>query len=519
MDWNYYKSGPRDSLNPAYQMGMQGQLAQSEAMGGLFDKLVSAMQENRRIKLMQDQEARLKEQSSMQLAADADRLKLGRDELSLRREQTMTQMAQDAALAEGMANLAGGQQQSPSPQMGGTPFQAPNITAPRLSAQSILGGGNTQMDPQLIRRMGGDNASRYMNQANTLRDDETRRRDYEEKRQAHQEQVRSYDETLRRAVKEGALTESQARAYRDRGIEGAASLAEAIGKAESSAREEGEWKATRSLTFKELRKEFANDPKKLGEIDGLEKGFAISGDGHEGRMKALREASLKLRGVNEKAERDYGVDLPGIGQNITLNTTIDRRKDGGGAYAVKDGEVVGLSEAEKGELNRLVDTATSKDRLFDDSLMMVIAGDKLPPEYQKNLDAARDVQRAKIRKDILNQFGWEEVDARWADGGSAAPSAAQPGLSNDPGENIATEMLQAVSSGKIGNDAASMQKYLEANYTPDALRKVMERSEAAAGTQREAAIRKALAEGPGHKKPVKQMPSVGGPPPSWGKDQ
>lgn len=506
-----------EGLNAAYDLLLRAELAKAQAMGGAFAPLTDAIRSGQQMKIARDEQARLKQAQAEDSALRTQRMGLDTRELDLREKTLNRSIAQDDVMARAIAGID-------AHFGGGTPFQGPSAAMGQrtpLSAGGLLGGGH--VDPATLAAMGPENASRYMTMQNTIADNQRADAKIAYDQQAETSEQKAYADYLKGLEKElppemipGYKARMLTKEGRSKGYE---EIGKYMGEKGKAARENTEFETYRTNMLKEWKKAYGTDPKKMGEVADIETWSKGLPGTPEEKRKAWDSRAEKLMGIGKEAKEAPGIDLPGIGQNLTLNTSLDRRKDGGAAYSVKDGQVVGLSDAEAGELNRLVDTATSRDRLFDDSLMMVIAGDKLPPEYQKNLDAAREVQRAKVRKDILDQLGWQEVDARWAgaEGGQAQSVAGGP--SDDPGQNIANTMLKAVAEGKVANDPAAMQKYLEENFTPTALRKVMGRSEAAANAAREDKIRKALAEGPGHKPPVKKLPSVGDAPPSWGKDQ
>lgn len=513
-----------EGLNAAYDLLLRAELAKAQAMGGAFAPLTDAIRSGQQMKIARDEQARLKQAQAEDSALRTQRMGLDTRELDLREKTLNRQMSQDDAFARAMAAINGPEPMQPA--ASGVPFQGGGSAAMTqrtpLSAGGLLGGGGGgQIDPSMLGAMGGENASRYLSMHNTMHDNALQDQKYADEQALKQREQANYGSLVERLTKNKVLTPEESTAFRMRGYSPDAmnELTTRTTKHAEKTDLESRGKAAFEQRYKQAKADFKDKPDKIGQLEGLKTLYENSVLEPSEREKQFSKSFEDLYGIGKEAKEAPGIDLPGIGQNLTLNTSLDRRKDGGAAYSVKDGQVVGLSDAEAGELNRLVDTATSRDRLFDDSLMMVIAGDKLPPEYQKNLDAAREVQRAKVRKDILDQLGWQEVDARWAGAEGGQPQSVAGGPSDDPGQNIANDMLKAVKEKKVDFNPAAMQKYLEENFTPTALRKVLGRSEAAANAAREDKIRKALAEGPGHKPPVKKLPSVGDAPPSWGKDQ
>jgi len=527
-----------EGLNAAYDLLLRAELAKAQAMGGAFAPLTDAIRSGQQMKIARDEQARLTNAQNAETDYRNKAMALDTRALDLKEKAFATEQEGNQAYDAYMRTLLSGAAPS-QPAASGVPFQGGGSAAMTqrspLSAGGLLGGQPQGMPVPPPGMFTPELWSNITSAWNTVEDNQRAAQKYADEQRQKQQVEQAFNSNLAAGVagKVKGVYEDKGAGIRARFAVDPKAASEELAKAQDAHLDRVGMQRKVKNDVKELRAAIlqtdAESELKNRLLDGLELQVKSLEDiDPEIIKKNLEDARSYVYGTDTQSRSQRsaaaskpppGIDLPGIGQNLTLNTSLDRRKDGGAAYSVKDGQVVGLSDAEAGELNRLVDTATSRDRLFDDSLMMVIAGDKLPPEYQKNLDAAREVQRAKVRKDILDQLGWQEVDARWAGAEGGQPQSVAGGPSDDPGQNIANDMLKAVAEGKVANDPAAMQKYLEENFTPTALRKVLGRSEAAANAAREDKIRKALAEGPGHKPPVKKLPSVGDAPPSWGKDQ
>jgi hypothetical protein len=486
-DFKYYQPQQGDSLNPAYEMLAQAQAQKAAAIGGFLNPLIDAMKFNRQSAMQQAEQDRLIANAADEKSYRSQSMGLQRDELQMKRDALKREQESTAALMRAHAHLL----DLDHPQQDWhAPMAAPQGGA---TAESMLGGGYdlqrdlAMMTPQdqntLIDNIGRIK-TQEMAQAKAQREQDTLAADA------------SQFDMLLTGLPKGRFKDDRIGAWRAQGMtpEGrrAASgeIATEMGKFADEERDRGEWEAQFKASVKQARTDYKDNPAKLGEIQALESLYKSSAVPYKQRSANFATDLNQLRGIGKEPKAAPGIDLPGIGQNITLNTSLDRREKGG-AYTVNGDKLVGLSAAEAGELNRLVDTATSHDRLFDDSLMMVLAGDKLPPEYQANLNRARDVERTRVRKDLLSQLGWNE-----AQGPEAQQSSEVQGKADASEAGVGRAIADAIKAGTVKQgDEASLREFLVKTYKADDL---MAGNKAAAQEYKQSRIRGAVAGGKGH---------------------
>ena len=485
-DFKYYQPQQGDSLNPAYEMLAQASAQKAAAVGGFLNPLIDARKFHRQAAMQQAVPERLIAHAADEKAYRAQNMGLQRDELQMKRDALKREQDSTAALMRAHAHLLDLDQPQ---QDWHPPMAAPQGGA---TAESMLGGGyDLQRD---LSMMTPQDQNTLIDNIGRIKTQEMAQAKAQREQEALAAEASQFDTLLNNVSKD--FDPKRLGAWRAQGMtpEGrrAASgeIADEVAKVAEKKGAEDAWTTTFKSTIKGLRSDYKDDPAKQAEIGYLETVLSKSPLSPQERTKELMSEASKLRGIGKEAKPAPGIDLPGIGQNITLNTSLDRRAKGG-TYTVNGDKLVGLSAAEAGELNRLVDTATSRDRLFDDSLMMVLAGDKLPPEYQANLDKARDVERARVRKDLLSQLGWSE-----AQGPEAQQSSEVQGKADASEAGVGRAIADAIKAGTVKQgDEASLREFLVKTYKADDL---MAGNKTATQEYKQSRIRGAVASGKGH---------------------
>lgn len=484
-NFRYREGGRGEGLNAAYEMLLQAELAKAQAAGNAFGPLTDAIRSGQQMSIARDEQARLKAAQAQDASLRDRAMNLQERGMNMEEKQMLAKEAESDAFRRVVTGLG---LEAP----GGTPFQAPSLgrpgmERPRLSAQNLLSPGG--MDPNLVDKLSPESLSRLSSIQNQRADNERQARNDAYSIEQESSEQRAFSDYLKQVEKD--LPAERVPGFRARlgSKEGRNAaykeIGEIMGEVGKAARENTEYDTYRTNQLKEMKKAYAADPKKMGEIAELETFTrGLPGTPAEKRKKWDEYAS-KVMGIGEEPKEPKGIDLPGIGMNINLNTSLDRREKGG-AYGIDaSGKVMGLSEAEAGELEGLVRAATERDSLFNDTVMMAMAGEKMPPEYLANLEKAREKARMSVRRSTLGQLGWEETDARWG-GGESSTAAKEPVKSSNPSE-IAAKIDAAFPADKP-RDQAALNKFLEENFTPEALR-----------DQKRAAVAEMLSQGQVHK--------------------
>lgn len=153
MAFNYYQGPQPDSLNPAYQMLLEAEMAKARALGGILDPFTAAIRGNRQ-EAMQSRELDIRQQGQQR------GLDIEQQRVDQQRQQDETQLRQDEAFARAMAAINGTQMDAPPQRPAGPVFQgrtAGPVMRQQPTAESILSGG---MQPD-YGAMGPENSARF----------------------------------------------------------------------------------------------------------------------------------------------------------------------------------------------------------------------------------------------------------------------------------------------------------------------------------------------------------------------
>lgn len=418
MPFNYYQSGQPESLSPAYQMLLEATMAKANATGNLLNPLIDALKSNREYGLQKESIDARRAESESEAAwkqrygdlqtrgMDINERELGLKERDLDAE-IRRHAASDANFARALGDLGlhpDGVNQQPATGggMGG------------VSPQSLLGGGGAPQ--QQGGGMGFDPRGLESSQINTLMSMQGRM-DTQRKDQQSQQDTKQRTDEMRAIIKNGLdakyWTKTEADAYERRALN--PSGFDALGKELSDKIHEGT-NANRDLeSYTEQKKTALKDVKSsptispeakrdfASFIETLDVGPGSSTQKSEKLTKAIED----LYGIGKTKPQAQGVDLPGIGTNITLNTSLKNP----GTYKVgEDGkpDFASLPQDARSELTLLAKQSLRGSPIFDSMLAEWMQAGMGGTEEQKKLvnDRMMDLVQNQMGL-VLDTLGWK----------------------------------------------------------------------------------------------------------------
>lgn len=411
-----YQPQQLDSLNPAYQMLLQAELAKAQAMGNFFTPLTEAIRGNRQEKL-QGRALDVREKETQSENAWKQRYGDQQDrEIGLREQELGMQRGRNQTMALSMENLLRGPQPSQSGGGGGI-LSRYGVTPEQLSSLRP----DDIMD--LERTISGHESAA------------AKEREAAQKREQGQRQLTDTQAMIDSAISGGALDKATGAAMRIRmtSPEEAVTIGKevsgAVQKHVDTVRGKTELKGRIESLRKALKKSENPDPMKMAELDAFQAASENTKSSPDEDLKHLAEMQTRMFGKAEKAAEPKGVDLPGIGMNVNLSTALPK----GGTYKLgEDGKPI-LPKDIDAELTGLAKQSLKSDPGFANSLgrLAEVAG------ADKDLVGAFDklesklVEREKLR--LLDQFKWQaEPQAEKPKDAEQPKPAAVPGKAPPP---------------------------------------------------------------------------------------
>lgn len=453
MPFDFYQGPQPDSLNPAYEMLFRAAEARRNALAAIPGEVSGALDQY--VKSGQTDRG-LQNEANKQ----ADEASYRKGELGIEQQKLDIQRGSHDAFHRAMAHISSlpdGYVHDPGPAgpaFGGrtvSPVARGPVTAESIlrGGQSAPGGSMGQPDPADLAAMTPEDASRFYSIKNTMGDNAARDAATQRAQQTSAADVSNYKRTVSEARKGGILTDPEATAFLMTGAtpEGRRASEQEIAKRYLTKSDEAGKNATAEATnkalFKQARSDFKDDPEKLGQIAAQETLISNPGLKPDERAAAMQSWSNELYKVGKPKEKDPGVDIPGVGQNINLKTSL---KDGGEYMLDKSGNLILPDDKASAELDQIARVSLKDDPAFSNKLQAMLeiqpsAGTEVA--WAKGVKDASDSALKGARLRILKSLGnWQEAGSSdpvkamdpYAAGGTApqAPPSTQQAPSQTP---------------------------------------------------------------------------------------
>lgn len=426
MPFKYYEPAQPADLNPAYEMlfrAAQERRARMAAVPGQVSDALNTYVRSKQADRELDQRAQQigdERQYRDKSSARADQ------ELDLEKRRFQSDEDERQRFATALGGVMGGRQPAT---VGSVPVNRDTAfdpfgtnRGPRLDASAILGGqrgpsapaaGGDEFDMTQLVGIKPEHVSTIFSILDRMHDNKRQEQAAQAKVDQDQREAQDYSTLVGNGEKSKLLSKEEATAYRLRGSdptgrrEASDELTKRIHTEAERLRGEGEFAATLKATEKRIKTDFAEKPDKIGQWEGMKAIFEHSALPPKERADALQAELSKLYGVGKAKEKDAGVDLPGIGQNITLNSSL---KTPGEYKVAPDGSPILPSDADS-ELTLLARQELKDDPQFSNRLLTMM--DAVPHDakdaatWAESLRATRDnaLRDSKLR--ILQTIGWK----------------------------------------------------------------------------------------------------------------
>lgn len=493
MPFKYYEPAQPADLNPAYEMlfrAAEERRARMAAVPGQVADALNTFVRSKQVDRELDQRAQSigdERQYRDKSSARAD------EELDLEKRRFQSDEDERQRFATALGGVMGGRQPAT---VGSVPVNRDTAfdpfgtnRGPRLDASAILGGqrgssapagGGDEFDMSQLAGIKPEHVSTIFSMLDRMHDNKRQEQAAQAKVQQDQREAQDYSTLVTNGEKSKLLSKEEATAYRLRGSdptgrrEASDELTKRIHTEAERLRGEGEFAATLKATEKRIKTDFAEKPDKIGQWEALKSIFEHSALPPAERAKSLQEELSKLYGVGKAKEKDPGVDLPGIGQNITLNTSLGKP----GEYMIApDGSPVLPSDADS-ELTLLAKKSLENDPAFSNRLLSLMDSSPTTVEGFSKLKENRESALRDTKLQILGTLGWKPKGSsdpiKAMDLGSAdmEQASAQPGATTAPqalkAQDIEGGLDAAIKSGAVkAGDADSIKAWLQKNVTPD----------------------------------------------------
>lgn len=458
----FYEGPGAESTAPAYEMLLRAQMAKDNAVGSFLAPLTQALDRNRQL-AMQQQE--LDQRTKAQASEDAWKKQYGslqERELGLKTRQMDRADKSDAASAAAFTQMMGGGAPVEQP-MGGavTPRQSPVFkgAAESLLAPRQMQGGSSQafagVDPKLVAAMTPADRIQFMAMHDRLQEhaamNEKRAMDAQIAQAKQAEAAQNVENTralIGQAADSGAIPKESAASYAQRLSMGDADRVgkELQGRIDEHIKKTG-WETFRESAVKEAEGALKKlnpipgatvDPGKAAQIAMIAASWEHSTLPYDKREEGLRKELADVLGVGKPKEKDPGVDVPGVGQNITPTTAITR----GGTYKLDTQGSPVLPRDIDAEATNWAMQKLSHNPLFDSNMLATLGMLPKDDATAQQLKKSQDALLNQTKVELLHQFGWKSSAEDFGDTiGTKHASEGQMPFSTDAQAKAPTQEL------------------------------------------------------------------------------
>lgn len=513
---NYRQPRQNDSLNPAYQMLVQAELAKAQAMSQVFDPLTKSIlarrelaQRDREMSAEADWKSRYAQMQEAQLQQGQAKLGLEEKKLGLEQQEFDLKKGGNEALSMLLgASSGGGAPQSPAPAMASDPQSSMPFGGGGLSEMTRggmvrpgggepqgldYGGASTRHGPeftQALQKLAQSRPDLAMAMLSHADLQDQREAGLEEKRQKAAFEQQEYQGALsalervgpksKRPLYDNTEYETVRSSMRDP-VSRRSALDDMVKRRKTQLEDLRDETAAREQAKryeKSLRADLRDDPegaKKIGDYVAQSEGILTGAGKWSDKSKALDDLAGKVRGVGEKPEKS---DVPFEFLKDDKNYT-------------KGGFIEDAPESTKANVRMQAMKMASQQGLLRQDVLALAAGnpnfDKLSGFYDK-MDAAEQDAVKTFENLLWKRAGWQSgvVDQSKLPGDIdplSRPSSTQPPAPSQQGQQTQQSPLmdltpeqrsEALKIHATGNREALKAFLLKARTSPNMKGSVME---------------------------------------------